>query len=477
MIQLTIDKNIQDNHSLVLLATPSCKFADYGLTNNEINYIRKQTDAKSKQIAINKGSYWVFVQIVDQENPANKEKENMRRGACTIHGWIALEKIQAVTLVDTVHNAALAYAFAEGLVLSNYQFLKYVGKKDKKQYSLTEVSLIGMSIGQTDIDQLNHVLKAVYKTRDLINEPANFMSSVQLGNEIRGMAKEAGITVQVLNKAEIKKLGMGGILAVNRGSVEEPTFSILEWKPDRVTNKRPIVLVGKGLVYDTGGLSLKPTANSMDYMKCDMSGGAAVAATLYAVAMSRLPLHVVGLIPSTDNRISAEAYAPGDIITMFDGTTVEVLNCDAEGRLILADALSYSKRYDPELVIDMATLTGAAHRAIGEQAMVGMGNASREVMDRLKDAGDAVFERIAEFPFWDEYAEVLKSDIADLKNVGGEYAGSITAGKFLEHFTSYPYIHLDIAGPAFLKSADSYRTKGGIGIGVRLLFEFLKNYQ
>jgi len=278
-----------------------------------------------------------------------------------------------------------------------------------------------------------------------------------------------------LDKVAIEKMKMGGMLAVNRGSTEAPTFSILEWKPAAAKNERPIILVGKGVTFDSGGHNLK-TGDYMNDMKGDMAGGAAVVAAIYAVSKSQLPVHVVGLIPSTDNRISPDACSPGDIITMYDGTTVEVKNTDAEGRIIMADALAYAKNYNPELVVDMATLTGSAQRALGEQGMAAMSNAPRETMDRLKSCGESVHERLVEFPLWEEYDEYLQSDIADLKNEGGKFAGMITAGKFLEHFTAYPYIHLDIAGLAFAEETRNYWSKGGTGAGVRLLFEFLKNY-
>jgi leucyl aminopeptidase len=247
----------------------------------------------------------------------------------------------------------------------------------------------------------------------------------------------------------------------------------MEYKPEGAVNAKPIVLVGKGVVYDTGGMSLKPTA-SMDTMKCDMSGAAAVASALYAIALAKLPVFVVALIPATDNRTDGNAYVPGDIISMMDGTTVEVLNTDAEGRLILADALTYAKKYDPMLVIDIATLTGAAEAALGKYGMAGMHNNAELYFSQLIKSGFGVHERIAEFPFWDDYEELLKSEIADLKNIGGRFAGAITAGKFLQHFTDYPWIHLDIAGPAFLDKRDGYRTMGGTGVGVRLFFDFVK---
>jgi len=213
----------------------------------------------------------------------------------------------------------------------------------------------------------------------------------------------------------------------------------------------------------------------METMKSDMAGGAATAACIYALAKAGLPVHVVGLIPATENRPDGNAYVPGDIVKISDGTTVEVTNTDAEGRLILADALVYAKRYKPGLVIDIATLTGSASSAIGKVGMVGFQADAHKEMELLKESGYHVYERIAEFPFWDEYADMIKSDIADIKNTGGKEAGAITAAKFLHHFTDYPFIHLDIAGPAFLEKNDSYRGNGATGVTVRLLFDFFKN--
>jgi leucyl aminopeptidase len=287
---------------------------------------------------------------------------------------------------------------------------------------------------------------------------------------------DSDLKVTVLEKAQIEALKMGGLLSVNQGSIDPPTFTIVEYKPDNAVNTKPIVLVGKGVVYDTGGLSLKPTAQSMDIMKSDMGGAACMGGAIYLAAKQNLPLHIIALIPATDNRPGLNAYAPGDVVTMFDGTTVEVLNTDAEGRMILADALSYAAKFDPEVVIDSATLTGAAHRAIGMHASIIMGNADDRYFKQLEIAGSTSFERVVRFPFWDEYFEEVKSPIADLKNLGGASAGMITAGKFLEHFVKAPYVHMDIAGPAWLDKNEAYRTKGGSGVGVRLLYHFLKNY-
>jgi leucyl aminopeptidase len=307
-----------------------------------------------------------------------------------------------------------------------------------------------------------------------VNEPQSYLDAVTFADEMKSMGKKAGLKVEVLNKKQIESLKMGGLLAVNKGSQTPPTFTILEWKPKKVKNKQPLVLVGKGVVYDTGGLSLKPTPNSMDTMKCDMAGGAAVAAAMYAIAKAQLPYYVIGLVPATDNRPGENAYTPGDVIKMYDGQTVEVLNTDAEGRMLLGDALAYAKKYKPELVLDFATLTGAAAAAIGPYGIVCMGTAAEKQKNALKESGNTVYERLVEFPFWDEYAKLIKSDLADMKNIGGPIAGAITAGKFLEKYTDYPWMHFDIAGPAYISSTDSYRGKNATGVAVRLLFDFVK---
>jgi leucyl aminopeptidase len=340
---------------------------------------------------------------------------------------------------------------------------------------LQKINVVG-KITKAQIDEVVNITYATNSAKDLVNEPQSFLNAEQLSKEIKRLGKEAGFKVEVLGKAKIEALKMGGLLAVNKGSIDPPTFSVLEWKPAKAKNKKPVVLVGKGVVYDTGGLSLKPTANSMDIMKCDMGGAAAVVGAMYAIAKNKLPIHVITLVPATDNRPGGNAYAPGDVITMHNKKTVEVLNTDAEGRMILADALSYAQKYKPELVLDAATLTGAAAAAIGHYGIVAMGNADEKTMNKLKTSGNNMYERIVEFPFWDEYNEQLKSSIADLTNLGNGAGGSITAGKFLEHFTDYPYIHLDIAGPAWMKTKVDYVSKGGSGSGVRIFYDFIKNY-
>ena len=418
-----------------------------------------------------------FVVLADKPTPA-QVAEQLRRAGHTLHGLLKAEKVAAVYIQNLSETTNAALLLAEGLALSAYEFEGYkTDEKSRKAPALTHVHLVGNAATAAQILALDGLLQGVLLARDLVNAPLNKLNAVQFAERMAEAGDAAGYTTDILDLAKIEALRMGGLLAVNLGSPEPPTFSILEYKPANAQNAKPYVLVGKGVVFDTGGLSLKPTPGSMDMMKCDMAGGAAVAGTLFALAKNQVPLHVIGLVPATDNRPGGLAYAPGDVITMHSGLTVEVKNTDAEGRLLLADALSFAKRYEPVLVIDLATLTGAAVRALATEASAAMGTAGKDTMQQLADAGYAVHERLVEFPLWDEYADHIKSDIADLSNLGKGEAGQISAAKFLERFAEgYPWIHLDIAGPAYLTAAESYRGKGGTGTGVRLLYEFLTGF-
>lgn len=466
-IKKTSKLGANDNVAYIITSEKDISSKDF--SKEEITYIKKEIKAEQKQITLNRLSNLVYVVVLDNETDY-KASEKARIAAHNLTAAVNQAKIKELSIVS---DLAVTAAFVEGIALTNYQFLKYFS--DKKTNTLKSIKVLG-KIKPAELVEIQNTVDATNYAKDLVNEPQSFLTATQIAKEIKKLGKEAGFSVEVFNKKKIETLKMGGLLAVNQGSVEPPTFSILEWKPKNAKNKKPIVLVGKGVVYDTGGLSLKPTAKSMDFMKCDMGGAAAVIGGLYAIAKNELPYHVIGLVPATDNRPSLNAYAPGDVITMHNKKTVEVLNTDAEGRLIMADALSYANKYKPELVMDIATLTGAAAAAIGHYGVVGMGNMEEKTMSKLKDSGNNVFERIAEFPFWDEYNEQLKSPIADLTNLGNGSGGSITAGKFLENFTDYPYIHLDIAGPAFLHSPINYLSKGGTGVGVRLFYDFIKNY-
>jgi leucyl aminopeptidase len=414
----------------------------------------------------------LFIVLTDEPlKELYQQHEKLRLLANKLVSALSALKAEKVLLISELGEDQQA-AFAEGLALGAYRFTKYFVRKEETQY-LQEIVFSHISAGT--LVELQAVVESTYIARNLVNEPLSYLTASMLSKEIEDLGKASGFKVEVFNKKKIEALKMGGLLSVNRGSQDPPTFSILEYKSPQAKNSDPIVLVGKGVVYDTGGLSLKPTAGSMDSMKSDMGGAAAVIGAINAAAKAELPVHVIGLIPATDNRPGEKAYVPGDVITMFDGSTVEVLNTDAEGRMLLADALAYAKNYNPKVVVDLATLTGAAAMAIGKYGVVAMGTAGDAEFNKLDGAGKESYERVVRFPFWDEYDELLKSTIADQKNIGGREGGAITAGKFLEHFTDYPWIHIDIAGPAFLSGADHYRSQGGTGVGVRLMYQFLKS--
>ncbi|MCK4569252.1 MAG: leucyl aminopeptidase [Bacteroidales bacterium] len=442
------------------------------LSQAEQDYIRKQVKKHEKDlISINRLNQWIFVHVVNKKRPEYKRTEELRKAGSKLHGWLNNHKAESATLVDFTGKSRNVLAFVEGIGLSSYQFLKYKKDKKKDTFSLKELKISAHAIKKEEAENLNIVLDAVFKCRDMVNEPLSALNAEKLAATVKEMGSACGARVEVMGKKKIESLKMGGLLAVNKGSLDLPTFTIMEWKPIEPVNEKPYILVGKGVVYDTGGLNIK-TGNHMENMKRDMAGAATMASALYAIARLRLNVHVIALLPATDNRPDGNAYVSGDVITMHSGLTVEVINTDAEGRMILADALSYAKKYDPKLLIDAATLTGAAARAIGKYGIVAMEADAGKPLEKLKEAGDEVYERIAEFPFWEEYGELIKSNIADIKNIGGMEAGMITAGKFLEKFTDYPFIHLDIAGPAFFEKKDSYQPEGGTGIGVRLLVEF-----
>lgn len=427
---------------------------------------------KVKVVHFNRLPYYDIIAIIPEKVRTDLDVEQIRRLGNDVLGFLNKNKQKEVSLEVRLSDQSLAQNFLEGMILGNYEYLKY--KTDHKSQKHLETVLVRHSLIEfVHLFELQRIQKAMTFTRDLVNEIPSELTSITFPKRVKEFLGELPVKVEVLSKQKIVALKMGGLLGVNRGSVDEPTFTIIEYKPKKAVNKKPYVLVGKGVMYDTGGLNLKPGASMAD-MKCDMSGAAAVAGAMYMIAASQLPVYAVGLVPATDNRPGGNAYAPGDVLTMMNGKTVEVQNTDAEGRLILADALAYAQKYDPMLVIDMATLTGAAHAAIGHYAVVGMESGASGMFERLHDAGEEVFERIVEFPFWDEYADQLKSNVADMANIGGKYAGAITAGKFLEKFTDYPYIHLDIAGPAFMEAAWNYWPKGGTGVGVRLCYQFLK---
>jgi leucyl aminopeptidase len=444
------------------------------LTRQENDFAQIQIRARAECVFINSYSRCIYLIRLKDDIVHYKIREELRRTSYNLRKLIKENNHSELVITSEKAYKGAIEDFTEGLLLSFYSFDKYktkAGKDDKKNYPAK--LLLHGRIADSDIKWLVNLTDAVYFTRDLIKEPVNHLNATSLAGEIKKIGDSAGFNVEILTKGKIEALKMGGLLAVNKGSVDPPVFCILEWHPGNCLNKKPIVLVGKGIVYDTGGLNIK-TGEFMAGMNGDMAGAATVTGVLHTIAKSGIPLHVIGLIPSTDNRPGGNAYTQGDIITMFNKMSVEIGNTDAEGRLILADAISYASKYSPELIIDIATLTGSAAMTFGNQAIAVMTNADRKYINLLEVCGNDVYERIAELPFWDEYGELLKSDVADLRNVGGREAGAIIAGKFLERFAEFPLIHLDIAGTEMLKKDDFYRLKNGPASGLRLLSTFLR---
>jgi leucyl aminopeptidase len=314
---------------------------------------------------------------------------------------------------------------------------------------------------------------AVLFARDMVSAPANEMTPTRLANEAMENSRGRNIKCTILEEGEIRELGMNALLGVAAGSDEAPKFIIMEYHGGKRSSP-VIALVGKGLTFDSGGISIKP-AEKMDLMKSDMAGGAAVIAAVRAAAELGLPVNLVGLVPAVENLPSGKAYKPGDILKSFSGRTIEIVTTDAEGRLIMADALTYAGRYKPAAIIDLATLTGACIVALGDH-VIGMFGTDDQLKREIREAADLTGERVWELPLWEEYNELIKGDSADYKNSGGRAGGAITAAVFLSKFTDgYPWVHLDIAGPAWLAQDKPYIPKGASGVGVRLLLRFLRN--
>jgi leucyl aminopeptidase len=472
--EIKIISQISPDQSVICILGGNSIPGYLALSKSEKEYARKQLAGKEEYVFINSYFRCTYLIRLREDLPEYKMMEELRKTASNIKKLIKSNNHKEIVITSSNAAESSVEAFTEGLILSFYSFERYkthTDEMDKKSYPVK--LLLHCKLKPAGLNWLKDLCHAVYLTRNMINEPPNHLNTTALSREIKRMGKEAGFSVEVLGKGKIEALKMGGLLAVNRGSVDPPLFCILEWKPSGKVNKKPIALVGKGIIYDTGGLNIK-TGDYMAQMKADMAGAATVAGVIYTIARCKIPVHVVGLIPATDNRPGGNAYTQGDILTMYNKSTVEVCNTDAEGRLILADAISYSSHYSPELIIDIATLTGSAAMTFGNQAIAVMGNADRKYFSLLEEAGNEVYERTAELPFWDEYSERIKSDIADIKNVGGREAGAIIAGKFLESFADAPLIHLDIAGTGLLKKDDFYRIKEGPGSGLRLLATFIK---
>lgn len=377
--------------------------------------------------------------------------------------------------VKGADSGVLAQTVVEGTRLALYMFERFKSEKQKKKIeSVTVASPDGVSAPNMSkrIVRGMSLAEAACAARDLINLPSNIATPAYLAEEARRGAKALGIKCSILGPKEIEKNRMGGLMAVAKGSHQPARFIIMEWMKGPKKQK-PIALVGKGLTFDTGGISIKPSER-MEEMKSDMSGGAAVICAMLAIAALNIKANVVGLVPATENMPGGSAIKPGDVATGLSGVTMEIINTDAEGRLILSDALAYAKRYDPDCVVDIATLTGACAVALGGFASGLFGN-DEELIGQLKESGEATGERLWPMPLWPEYEDQIKSEVADVKNVGPRWGGAITAAAFLKKHVSGKWAHLDIAGTAYISDKPrSYIPLGGVGLGVRLFVDFVE---
>jgi leucyl aminopeptidase len=359
-----------------------------------------------------------------------------------------------------------------GIMEGMYRFERMKSKPAETKKALRRITLqvprrSDIAPGVLAAARARSIAEGIEFARDLGNLPANVCTPTYLASEARELARHHGLACEILDQKELEALGMGAFLAVARGSRQPPKLIVLQYRGAK-KGEAPVVLVGKGVTFDTGGISLKP-ALEMDEMKFDMCGAASVLGTMKAVALMKLPLNVVGIVPATENMPGGDAVKPGDIVTTMSGKTVEILNTDAEGRLILCDALTYAERFKPAAVVDIATLTGAMVISLGHVATGLFANDDSLARELLR-AGDASWDRAWQLPLWNDYQEGLKSNFADVPNIGSRAGGSITAACFLERFAkAYPWAHLDIAGTAWKSGAD----KGATGRPVALLANFL----
>lgn len=452
------------------------KSKEFGAEEDTIHVLHGNSKTNSKRIA-----------LVGLGALKDLEWDTFRKAAAKAVKTANAIGVEKISLIFPSHlvspefeEAGLAQAVVEGALLANYRYDKYQTDKKAKSNRLEELTLITYVSPSERVLQgiraAEIICDAVSFTRDLSNAPGNEMTPRELAACAVQMCRKNKIKFQVFDEKKLTTLKMGGILGVAQGSNEPPRMIIMEYASSKAKNKKPIVLVGKGLTFDAGGISIKPAAD-MDRMKFDMCGGAAVIGAMQAIANLKLPLHVIGIVPSSENLLGSKALKPGDILTMYSGKTVEVLNTDAEGRLLLADALAYAQKYKPEAIIDLATLTGHCVIALGNAGAGMMGNDSN-IKNQLMEASKFTSEKIWELPMWKEFDKQIKSHIADVKNIGGRPAGAITAAAFLKHFTGdYPWAHLDIAGTANSEEELPYTTRASsTGFGVRLLVEVLRKW-
>jgi len=375
------------------------------------------------------------------------------------------------TGINNISPEDSAQAITEGALLGLYLFRKHMTREDDKPGELKQLLIVGSDKAKIQLEKGSAkgkvLAEATNLARDMVNEPANYMTPTHMAEIAMKLAQSHGLEATILDQKKMAELGMGALLGVAQGSQQPPKFIVLQYKGGD-SAKTNVALVGKGITFDSGGISIKPS-EKLEEMKGDMAGGAAVMAAISAIAQLKPKINAMAVIPATENLPSGSALKPGDILTAMNGKTIEIISTDAEGRLILADALSYAKKLGAEFIVDVATLTGACRVALGDITSGAFGN-NQSLMDRITAAGTESGEYIWQMPMYDEYKEQNKSDVADVKNVGGRYAGAITAAKFLAEFINdTPWVHLDIAGTSLSEKDRGYTVKGATGVPVRTL--------
>jgi len=395
--------------------------------------------------------------------------------------FLRSKNVKSIGIMPRVETepGKVAQMVVVGAIMGLFEPDKY-RTKDKEKREIESVSVV---LEGADEKSLNRgaergriIGESINFTRDLANEPGAYMTPTIMAARARKVAKDFGLTVDVLDQKQMEKLGMGSLLGVARGSDEPPKLIVLKYQPSRFRSGKDdiLALVGKGITFDSGGISLKPGEN-MELMKYDMTGAATVIGTMRAIAQLKPPVAVLGVAPCSENLPSGKATKPGDVLKAMTGKTIEVINTDAEGRLVLADAIAYARKLGATRIVDLATLTGAVSVALGDVNTAILGT-DQSLIDEVIEAGRSVGEKFWQLPLDEEYSKQIKSDIADIKNVGGKKAGAITAAAFLKEFAEeIPWAHLDIAGTAWADPATPYRAKGPTGIAVRTLIEFIES--
>jgi leucyl aminopeptidase len=424
---------------------------------------------------------WKAALLIGVGARAEVTADGLRRAAATVARRATRSRTVVTTLLaaapDGVPVEAAAQAITEGFVLGAYQFLKYKSKREASKLARVTLTCTASAATRAAVERGATVAAAVAWARDMVNEPSGAKSPAEFAAATRRLLSGKGVTVTVMNETQLRVQKMGGVLGVAQGSAQPPRFVKAVYQPRGSATKETLALVGKGVVFDSGGLSLK-TAGGMETMKTDMSGAAAVLAAMSALQGLGVRHRVVAYAPMVENMPSGTAIRPGDVLRMRDETTVEVLNTDAEGRLILADALALAVSEHPDAIVDLATLTGACVVALGEKVAGIMGNVD-PWLEQVRDAASRAGESLWPLPLPAEYRALLDSEVADLRNIStGSYGGALTAALFLERFVDdVPWVHLDIAGPARASADDGELTKGGTGFGVRTLLELVRGFE